>query len=210
MNQATQHRVIIIEDNPDMQIALKTYVEQDEHFFVAGVYNNCEDAITELTVTNPRIVLMDIDLPGMDGVKGTKIIKKQSPKCDIIIITVFENNTTVFAALKSGACGYLTKTFKKEELISSLYEVIDGGAPMSMKIAKMVVSSFNQNVNSPLTERETEILSALAKGKSYSNIAETLFISLDTVKFHIKNIYIKLQVKSKSDAIEIANRDKLI
>ena len=203
-------RVVIVEDNVDVSEILREYVESNANLFISGCYSNCEDAIKNLKTDNPNIVLMDIDLPGISGIEGTKKIKKLLPSADVIIITVFENSENVFAALCAGASGYLTKNIKSQELLSSIDECLSGGAPMSMKIAKMVVTSFKKSNQSPLSERETEILSHLSFGKSYNSIADLLFISKDTVKYHIKNIYIKLQVDSKEDAIEKANREKYI
>lgn len=210
MNKAQTNNVIIVEDNIEVKNILCEYIKSSDNLFLAGAYDNCIDAIKNLKTDNPRVVLMDIDLPGMNGIEGTKKIKQLSPKTDVIIITVFENSENVFAALCAGASGYLTKNIKCEELLSSIDECLKGGAPMSMKIAKMVVGSFKKNTNTPLTERETEILSHLSFGKSYNSIADLLFISKDTVKYHIKNIYIKLQVDNKEAAIEMANKQKLI
>jgi DNA-binding NarL/FixJ family response regulator len=202
--------IVVIEDNVELNNVLCEYVKNYEHFFLAGSYINCEDAIENINTTKPRIVLMDIDLPGINGIEGTKKIKQQHPNADVIIITVFENSETVFSALCAGASGYLTKTIDQQDLLASIKECLAGGAPMSMKIAKMVVSSFNKNTKSPLTERETEVLTQLSNGKSYNSIAVVLNISKDTVKYHIKNIYIKLQVSNKEDAIEVANKKKFI
>jgi DNA-binding NarL/FixJ family response regulator len=210
MNTEKAISVIIVEDNIDVKTILSEYVNSSERFFLAGAYDNCKEAIENLKEDKPRVVLMDIDLPGMNGIQGTKKIKQLSPNTDVIIITVFENSENVFSALCAGAAGYLTKNIKKEELLLSIEQCLTGGAPMSMKIAKMVVNSFKKTSNSPLTERETEIITHLSNGKSYNSIAELLFISKDTVKYHIKNIYIKLQVDNKEDAIEVANQQRLI
>lgn len=202
--------IVVVEDNIELNNVLCEYIKSYEHFSLVGSYINCEDALENIHITKPRMVLMDIDLPGIDGIEGTKKIKQQLPHTDVIIITVFENSETVFSALCAGASGYLTKTIDKDDLLASIKECLDGGAPMSMKIAKMVVTSFNKNTKSPLTERETEVLTQLSNGKSYNSIATFLNISKDTVKYHIKNIYIKLQVGNKEDAIQIANKKKFI
>ena len=210
MSLSATYNIVIVEDNKEVKDILCEYVKSNPALYLAGAYGNCEDAIKNLGEDKPRIVLMDIDLPGINGIEGTKKIKTFFPKTDVIIITVFENSESVFSALCAGASGYLTKNIKCDELLSSIDECLTGGAPMSMKIAKMVVSSFKKSTQSPLTERETEILTNLSFGKSYNSIAELLFISKDTVKFHIKNIYIKLQVDNKEEAIEKANREKFI
>lgn len=210
MKDLTTQRVIIIEDNEDVNAILGEYIKSSDKLFLVDSYKNCEDALKNLAEDKPRIVLMDIDLPGMNGIEGTKKIKQLSPNTDVIIITVFENSENVFSALCAGASGYLTKNIKCEELLSSIEESLVGGAPMSMKIAKMVVGSFMKSTKSPLTERETEILTLLSTGKSYNTIASLIHISKDTVKYHIKNIYIKLQVDSKEAAIEVANKERFI
>jgi DNA-binding NarL/FixJ family response regulator len=154
---------------------------------------------------------MDIDLPGMSGIEGTSIIKNRYPKIDIIMITVFENSERVFEAMCAGAIGYLTKNNGYQELIRALDEASKGGAPMSANIARMIVKSFEKNViENPLSKKETIILTQLAEGKSYKSIAVNLDVSVDTVKFHIKNIYIKMQVNNKEDAIARAKEFKYI
>lgn len=204
------HSITVIEDNPEVKNILSEYIKSSPSLFLAGTYTSCEEAIKNLKEDKPRIVLMDIDLPGMNGIEGTKKIKSLSPGTDVIIITVFENSEHVFAALCAGASGYLTKNIKSDELLPSIEECLNGGAPMSMKIAKMVVGSFQRSSKSPLTERETEVLSFLSNGKSYNTIAGLLNISKDTVKYHIKNIYIKLQVDNREDAINVASKQKFI
>lgn len=203
-------RIIIIEDNVLISEAFSLLLSLRDNFTVVNTYTNCEDAIENLEQDKPTIVLMDVDLPGMSGIEGTKIIKKKKPDADILIITVFENGKTVFDALCAGASGYLTKNSDQDKLLSAIDEVLEGGAPMSSKIARMVVQSFQKNNNSPLTDRETEILTRISEGKSQTLIAEQLYISKETVKYHIKNIYIKLQVNNKADAIKKGTDEKFI
>ena len=210
MNLSNSNRMVIVEDNVEVRDMLCEYIKSIDQLSLTAAYNNCEDAIKNIEEDRPRLVLMDIGLPGINGIEGTSKIKKLYPKTDVIIVTVFENSESVFSALCAGASGYLTKNITRNELSSSIDECLNGGAPMSMKIAKMVVNSFKRNTKSPLTERETEVLENLAKGKSYNSIADILFISKDTVKYHIKNIYMKLQVSSKEDAIASAQRQKFI
>ncbi len=204
-------RVLIIEDDSEIRASFTLIVNSSQKFFVVNSYSNCEEAIKHLNNDRPDIVLMDIELPGgMNGIQGTKIIKDKNPHADIVMVTIYEDSELVFEALKSGASGYITKSSNYMELLSALDEVIKGGAPMSSKIARLVIDNFHVNPNSPLTKRETEILSLIAEGKTYTQISEELFISKETSKTHIKNIYSKLQVKSKSEAIARANMDKLI
>ncbi|MGD1945636.1 MAG: response regulator [Croceivirga sp.] len=210
MEKKEKTAVIIIEDNVPLSQGFKKQIEQTETYQVSACYETCEAALTEIEEIRPSVIIMDIQLPGMSGVEGTKRIKAKWPQIDIIIATVDENSKTVFEALCAGATGYLTKNATSFQLISALNEVCAGGAPMSINIAKMVVQSFQKASSSILSERETEVLSLLASGKSYKSVGETMFISLNTIRFHIKNIYDKLQVKTREDAIRIANEQKLI
>lgn len=211
MSSETKKRVLIIEDDPEIRSSFAMIVDSSQKFTVVNSYSNCEDAIKHLHQDKPDIVLMDVELPGgMNGIQGTKIIKEKSPNSDIIMVTVYEDSEMVYEALKSGASGYITKSANYMELLSALEEITKGGAPMSSKIARMVIDNFHLNPNSPLTKRETEILQLIAEGKTYTQISEELFISKETSKTHIKNIYSKLQVRSKSEAIAKANQDKLI
>lgn len=211
MSSEQKKRVLIIEDDPEIRSSFTMIVDSSQKFTVVNAYSSCEDAIKHLHTDKPDIVLMDVELPGgMNGIKGTKIIKDKSPNSDIIMVTVYEDSEMVYEALKSGASGYITKSANYMELLSALDEITKGGAPMSSKIARMVIDNFHLNPNTPLTKRETEILQLISEGKTYTQISEELFISKETSKTHIKNIYSKLQVKSKSEAIAKANQDKLI
>lgn len=211
MSSEPKKRVLIIEDDPEIRSSFAMIVDSSQKFTVVNSYGHCEDAIKHLHTDKPDIVLMDVELPGgMNGIQGTKIIKEKSPNSDIIMVTVYEDSEMVYEALKSGASGYITKSANYMELLTALEEITKGGAPMSSKIARMVIDNFHLNPNSPLTKRETEILQLIAEGKTYTQISEELFISKETSKTHIKNIYSKLQVRSKSEAIAKANQDKLI
>lgn len=173
-------------------------------------FSNCEDAIPVILEDPPDIILMDIELPGMSGIEGIKKIRKNLDQIDIIAITIHDDEKMVFDALCAGATGYLTKNVSPLVLLESIREVFKGGAPMSTNIARMVIGSFHKNAHSPLTKRETEVLNMLSRGKSYSKIAESLFINSETVKTHLKNIYLKLEVHSKNEAIEKAVKQRLI
>jgi DNA-binding NarL/FixJ family response regulator len=203
-------RVIIIEDDQEIRNSYELIVNSSPKFFVVNTYGNCEDAIKQLHNDKVDIVLMDIELPGMSGIKGTKIIKDKIPHAEIVIVSVYEDSEMVFEALRSGASGYITKSSNYIELLSALEEISKGGAPMSSKIARMVIENFHVNPNSPLSKRETQILQLISEGKTYTQISEDLFISKETSKTHIRNIYSKLQVKSKSEALAKATSEKLI
>jgi DNA-binding NarL/FixJ family response regulator len=205
-----KNRIEIVEDNDVVRDGLQLLINSMSDHTVVGAYDSCEKAIKNINRDQPEVILMDLDLPGMNGIEGIQRIKKTHPDVNIIVLTVHEDSEMVFEALCAGASGYITKNANHSRLLDAIDEVQTGGAPMSSKIAKMVVDSFQKNHNSPLTTRETEVLVQLAKGKSYSIIADELFIHKETVKSHIKNIYFKLQVNSKAEALEIARKNKLI
>lgn len=210
MEQKMKNRIEIVEDNDVVRDGLQLLINSMSDHNVVGAYDSCEKAIKNLLKDQPEVILMDLDLPGMHGIEGIQRIKKSHPDINIIVLTVHEDSEMVFEALCAGASGYITKNANHSRLLDAIDEVQTGGAPMSSKIAKLVVDSFQKNHNSPLTGRETEVLEQLAKGKSYSIIADELFIHKETVKSHIKNIYFKLQVNSKAEALEIARKNKLI
>jgi DNA-binding NarL/FixJ family response regulator len=203
-------RIVIVEDNDAVREGFSLIINSVSSYYVVNGYDNAEDAIKHLKKDKPDIMLMDLELPGMNGIEAINIIKKSSPHIQLVVNTIYENSDLVFQALCGGASGYITKNTSHTELLDALDEVTNGGAPMSSKIAKMVVASFQKNPNSPLSPRETEVLELLSKGKSYSMIAQDLFVTKETAKSHIKNIYSKLQVHSKSEAIAKATKEKLI
>ena len=200
--------IIIIEDNEDIRLGFKLLINSTSSYKVIAAFDSFENGEEEIMESKPDIVLMDIDLPGIDGIESTKRIKQKLPSTEIIIVTVFENSERVYNSLCAGATGYLTKSINHKELLDALDEVSKGGAPMSANIARMIVSSFARNTDTPLSAKETNVLNELASGKSYKSIASELIISLDTVKFHIKNIYSKLQVNNREDAINFAKKNK--
>ena len=203
-------RIIIVEDDNIIRNAFVTLIQQSGDYTVANAYSNAEAAIKNVKDDAPDICLMDIELPGMNGIEAIPKIKVLSPNTQVVVVTVYENDDLVFKALCEGASGYLTKNMPPQKLIDSLKELENGGAPMSTNIARMVVSSFHRNRQSPLTARELEVLELLSSGKSYSTIADQLFVDKETVKSHIKNIYLKLEVHSKAEAIEKAKKSKYI
>lgn len=211
MPDTIDHRTLaIVEDNEAIAEAFRFFIDDTQRYEVVHVFNNAEDAIAKLSKKPVDVVLMDISLPGMDGITATGIIKDKQPDTDILIISVSGAPENVFEALRLGASGYMTKNIGEEELIDAIDQVIAGGAPMSAQIAKLVVASFQINRESPLSDRETEVLGLLSSGKSYSRIAEDLFVAKETIKSHIKNIYSKLHVRSKAEAIEKARKDRLL
>ncbi|MFA0962690.1 response regulator [Roseivirga sp. BDSF3-8] len=202
--------VVIVEDNEIVREGFSFLIKGEENLRVTGAYGNAEAALKRVSLDEPDVVLMDLELPGMHGVEAIEKLKRIRPEVNIIVITVHENSDLVFRALCAGASGYMTKSADHARLLEAIRETQNGGAPMSSNIARMVVESFQKNHDSPLTPRETEVLSLLAKGKSYSVVADDLFVHRETVKSHIKNIYYKLNVNCKADAIEIALKNRLI
>jgi len=203
-------RVCLIEDDETIREGFRYLINDTEGFKVVSAYSNIEDALKKIANDDPDVILLDVQLPGMNGIEAIPKIKKIVPDTYILMLTVNENEQQIFKALSNGASGYLTKNTPHEKIIASINEVMDGGGPMSANIARMVINSFKRNEQSPLTKRETEILEQISIGKSRKRIAVELYIDLETVKSHIKNIYHKLDVHSKADAIKLAKDNKFI
>lgn len=202
--------VTIIEDDQEIRDSLSYLINATDGYECISRYESCEDAIKKVSDELPDVILMDISLPGMSGIHGTKLIKEKHPDIDIIVLTIHENDKFVFDALCAGATGYLVKETQPARILDAIKEAREGGAPMSTQIARMVVGSFQIQPSPDLTNRESEVLTQLCEGKSYKMIAETLYISEETVRRHIKNIYKKLEVHSKSEAVAKAIREKLV
>jgi DNA-binding NarL/FixJ family response regulator len=203
-------RVAIVEDDPDIRRALATLLDESEGFGCVGTHADCESALAALDAERPDVVLMDIVLPGMSGIQGTAEIRRRLPDADVVMLTVHPDDAYVYDALAAGAAGYLLKESKTERILEAIREVRRGGAPMSPAIARRVVESFRRAKESPLSARETEVLGLLCQGRSYGDAARALFVSEETIHFHIKNIYRKLEVHSKSAAVARAFRDRLV
>ena len=203
-------RIIIIEDNRDIREGFAEVIQASRKYNVVHHYDNCEGALRNLGKDCPDVVLMDIDLPGMSGIEGTSRILKQLPGTLVLIITVYEDSDKVFKSLCAGAAGYIVKNSAMQEVLRAIDEALAGGAPMSLNIASMVVKSFKLSSDSPLSERETQVLQGIAQGKTYTKIATELFINKETVRSHIRNIYQKLSVNSKADALRVAEDKRWI
>lgn len=196
--------IVIVEDNLEICQRIRQLIESDSNFMVVDTFHDIQTASKKIPELNPNIVLMDLNLPDGNGITCIKAIKPLLPDTQIIILTMFDDSQLVFDGLASGAIGYLLKRSIKDELINAIYEAQKGGSPMSTSIARLVVKSFQKqkSINSnELTKREWEILEQLAKGKKYKEIAENLFISIDTVRTHLRKIYEKLHVHSSKEAI---------
>ena len=202
--------IVIIEDDDVLRKAYSTLINEEEGYRVINTYPSCEEALLNIGNDRPHVILLDFELPGMNGIDAIPLIKKKLPRCYILMLTVYEFEDQIFDALSKGASGYLTKKSSFTKIIESIKEVMEGGAPMSTNVARLVIKSFQKNQHSPLSKRETQILEMISQGKSRFQIANELFIDWETVKSHITNVYVKLNVNSKSDAIRAAREGKLI
>jgi len=209
-------KVIIVEDKKAVREGLSVLLCGTEGIECAASYANCEDMLGQLKSDSPDVILMDIGLPGMSGIEGTREVKKIMPEAVVVVLSVYDDDENIFEALCMGASGYLAKNTPPARLVEAIKEAYEGGSPMSSHIARKVVTLFQKNFRNStepdvrLTERETEILTGLSDGHSYSSVASELFISVDTVRYHIRNIYQKLQVHSQSAAVSKAIRKGLI
>lgn len=199
-------QVVIIDDAAQIRDGLVTLINGSGDFRCIAAFGTAEEALAEITGPDPDVVLMDIHLPGMSGIECTRILKTRFPSLPVVMLTIYENDEQIFESLKAGACGYLLKKTPPQKLLEAITEVCNGGSPMSGQIARKVVGAFQQYGPSAketenLTRRENEILTYLARGYRYREIADALFISIETVRTHLRNIYEKLQVRSRSEAI---------
>ena len=200
--------VAIVEDNAALGSSLKKVVESDATLRCIGVWTTAEDALKKIDAFRPHIVLMDINLPGMSGIEATARLKQHLPDIKVVMVTVYRDHDKIFAALKAGACGYLLKRSNPAEVREAIHDVRSGGAPMSPEIARRVVEAFHQPVKTgpsvvddvKLSKRETEILELLCEGLANKEIADRLDISVETVRVHLKHVYEKLHVRSRTEA----------
>lgn len=199
-------KLAIVEDLEEVLDGLTAFINRDEGIQLVGTYRTAEAAVLELPIVQPDIVIMDINLPGMTGIECMKKLKQTGIQTQFMMFTVYENNDQVFEALKAGASSYLLKKTHPLQIIEAVKELYNGGSPMSASIARKLVTVFQEktpanNESSVLTPREKTVLELLAKGMLYKEIAEELSISFHTVRQHICNIYEKLHVQNKTEAI---------
>jgi DNA-binding NarL/FixJ family response regulator len=211
----TPIRIVIYEDSPDLRDGLSVLLKGTTGFELVGAYPNCEHVETEISNLLPDIVLMDIDMPIANGIQGLKIIKEKFPQVNVLMLTVFEDNEHIFDAICSGAVGYMLKRTPPAKLLDAIHDANNGGAPMTSTIARKVLQMLppqkrELNTAHNLTERECEILNLLVKGNSYKMIADQCFISMDTVRSHIKKIYEKLHVHSQTEAVAKAIHSQIV
>jgi DNA-binding NarL/FixJ family response regulator len=207
--------VVIIEDLREVREGLSSLINGTSGFRCGHSYRTMEEALPQLDRVKPHVVLTDLGLPGMSGVEGIRIIHERHPDLPIVALTVYDNDDNIFNALCAGASGYLLKNTPPARLLESLREVAVGGSPMSPEIARRVVHLFRQfrppeRASYRLTPQESELLKLLVDGHHYKTAAQALGISTNTVAFHLKNIYTKLQVHSKSEAVAKALRERLM
>lgn len=208
-------RVAIIEDRREIREGLATLIGFTDGFECTGSYRSMEEALRAIKHNLPDVVLSDIGLPGMDGIEGVKILKEDHPDLIILMLSVYEDNERIFDALCAGAVGYLLKKTPPAKLLDSLREAVAGGAPMSPEVARRVIALFNQirppeRVDYNLSPHELRLLKLLVEGHSYKTAASELNVSVNTISFHLKNIYEKLQVHSKSEAVAKALQNRLV
>lgn len=205
-------RIAIFEDNDALRESLVYLLKNASGYDVIGDYNNCLDAATVVRVYKPDVVLMDIDMPGRNGIEGVRAVKEARPETSVIMYTVFEDDEKLFQCLCAGANGYLLKKTSPSHLFEAIQQVVDGGAPMSPSIARKVLNSFQHGKSRQyqLSAREVEVLQLLIKGYSAKMIAAELSISFDTARFHLKNIYSKLHVNCGKEAIAKALSEHIV
>jgi len=211
----TPIRVALIEDIREVREGLAALINGTRGFSCVGSYYSMEAALNGIAKDAPDIILTDIGLPGMSGIRGTEILRARFVNVPILALTVYDNDDQVFAALCAGANGYLLKNTAPARLLESIREAVDGGAPMSPEVARRVIRLFREfrppeNASYRLTAQETELLKLLVEGHYKKTAARELGISTNTVSFHLKNIYAKLQVHSKTEAVAKALREHLI
>ena len=208
-------RIAIFEDNLDYMNSLKELVYDSGDMELAGAFNNCKDAAKKVLHLNPDVILMDIDMPVVDGLIGLREIRSANEQVCILMFTIFDDDEKVFQAVCDGATGYLLKTTEPEQLLQNIREAYQGGSPMTPVVARKVLRLFAQPYKhkrefKELTSREHDVLTSLVRGMSYKMVAAELSIGEETVKSHVKSIFTKLHVNSKSEAVAKALQNKMV
>ncbi|HTL72326.1 MAG TPA: response regulator transcription factor [bacterium] len=199
-------QIAIVEDDQGLRESLTALIRREPRLRCVGEYATAEAALAAIPVKGSDVVLVDINLPGMSGIELVAKLKAKMPKLQLMMITMYEDCDQIFASLQAGATGYLLKRSQPAEIVQAIEQMHVGGSPMSPEIARKVVSFFHKNSSrasgvDQLTKRETEILSQLAKGYMYKEIADNMGIGMETVRTHLQNIYGKLHVHSRTDAV---------
>jgi DNA-binding NarL/FixJ family response regulator len=208
-------KVVLFDDNDQLRDSMAMLLEDTEDIDLVGSFDHCDEVIRIIQLKRPDVVIMDIDMPGINGIEGVKLIRKNFPAVNILMQTVFEDVEKVFAAIKAGAGGYILKNAESKNILDAIREVYTGGAPMSPSIARKVLLHFQSDPSVPVKEdyhlsaREKEVLALLVQGFSYKMIADKLFITYATVRAHMTKIYEKLHVGSMTEAVAMAINQKL-
>jgi DNA-binding NarL/FixJ family response regulator len=208
-------KTAVVEDMRDIRDGLTTLINFTEGFRCTGSYPSMEDALARLPGNIPDVLLSDIGLPGMNGIDGIRILKERYPQMQILMLTVYDDDDRIFDALCAGASGYLLKRTPPAKLLENIREAMSGGSPVSPEVATRVIKFFREFHNPDredyaLTPHETRLLKLLTEGYNYQTAAEKLGVSYNTIKFHVRHIFDKLQVHSKSEAVLKAMRDRLV
>jgi DNA-binding NarL/FixJ family response regulator len=208
-------KVAIVEDQRNIRECLSFLVGGTDGLSCTGSYRTMEEAIDKIGHTLPDVLLSDIGLPGMDGIKGVRILKERYPRMLILMITVYDDDERIFDAICAGASGYLLKKTPPVKLIESIKEAFEGGAPMTPEIARRVIEIFRQDRPTEreeyhLTPHETRLLKLFVQGHNYKTAATELGVSINTINFHVRNIYDKLQVHSRTEAVAKALKNRLV
>jgi DNA-binding NarL/FixJ family response regulator len=208
-------KILIYDDNEALRTSMEALIDDEPDFELCAAMPNAETVETDLLQLNPDVVLMDIDMPVVNGVEAVKLIRRTNQQLPVIMLTVFDDNENIFRAICSGASGYILKRYATEEIPAAIRDVLSGGAPMTGSVARKVLlmvpqANTYEQERSNLSRRETEILQFLVGGYSYKMIAAEIKVSIDTVRFHIKKIYDKLHVHSATEAVSKAIKDRLV
>jgi len=211
----TEIKVAIIEDRREIRDGLAMLIGGTEGFRCTGAFRSMEEALAKINSDLPDVALCDIGLPGMSGIEGMRLLKEQYPQLLLLMLTVYDDDERIFDALCAGACGYLLKKTPPARLLEGLKEAVTGGSPMSPEVARRVITLFREirppdRADYELTPHETRLLKLLVEGHNYKTAALELNVSINTVSFHMRRIYEKLQVHSKSEAVAKALRDRLV
>lgn len=207
--------VAIVEDSPDIRMGTSFVLRSSKACTVVGEFETAEDLIDTFDEVHPEVVLMDLGLPGMSGIEAITKLKREHARVEIVVLSIFEDDDNVFRAICAGASGYITKPAAPQQLVEAVEHAFSGGTPMSPHIARKVIEMFKRHLPPPkadyaLTPRELEVLQLLVQGEDYKSIADKLFLSLFTIRAHIRNIYDKLHVHSKSQAVGKALRENVL
>lgn len=204
--------IVIIEDNEYMREGWKAVLDMETDLCVIAEYNSCESAFDGNQLSKADVILQDIQLPGMLGTDGVKLIRKKFPDKVVLMVTIHDDDERIFKALKNGATGYLSKNISPNDLVEAIHVAHKGGAPMSPNIARKVINSFHsvKATEIKLTDTEINVLKLLAEGSSYKGISKEIYLSVDGVRYHIRNIYSKLEVSNKSEAVAKAYKDRIL